>query len=170
MRRANEAIIRGRHPVPTADEVLQSMNGSTVFSKLDLRWGYHQLELTPESREITTFACIATNVSCLEWTRRASSISTRSQQRWLALLEAITYPTTSLCMGPTKRRTFSAYTRSWSGWKNVTWHRTPRNASPTWISWCSWGSFWRIRELARQKRESEGACSSEGAGKPGGGA
>ena len=32
------------------------MNGSTVFSKLDLKWGYHQLELTPKSREITNFA------------------------------------------------------------------------------------------------------------------
>ena len=56
MRRANEAVIRGRHPIPTVDEVLQNMNGSTTFSKLDLKWGYHQLELTPESREITTFA------------------------------------------------------------------------------------------------------------------
>ena len=32
------------------------MNGSKVFSKLDLKWGYHQLELSPESREIATFA------------------------------------------------------------------------------------------------------------------
>lgn len=56
MRRANEAIIRQRYPIPTVDEVLQNMNGSTVFSKLDLKWGYHQLELTPESRDITTFA------------------------------------------------------------------------------------------------------------------
>lgn len=55
MRRANEAILRGRHPIPTVDEILQSLNGSKVFSKLDLRWGYHQLELTPDSREITTF-------------------------------------------------------------------------------------------------------------------
>ena len=56
MRRANEAIIRGRHPIPTVDEILQGMNGSRTFSKLDLKWGYHHLELTPESREITTFA------------------------------------------------------------------------------------------------------------------
>ncbi|XP_070535101.1 uncharacterized protein [Ptychodera flava] len=56
MQRANEAIIRGRHPIPTVDELLQNMNGSKVFSKLDLKWGYHQLELTQESREITTFA------------------------------------------------------------------------------------------------------------------
>ena len=32
------------------------MHGSKVFSKLDLMWGCHQLELSPESREITTFA------------------------------------------------------------------------------------------------------------------
>ena len=55
MRRANEAIIRERYPIPTVDEVLQSLNQSTVFSKLDLKWGYHQLELHPDSRSITTF-------------------------------------------------------------------------------------------------------------------
>ena len=55
MRRANEAIIRERYPIPTVDEVLQSVNQSTVFSKLDLKWGYHQLELHPDSRSITTF-------------------------------------------------------------------------------------------------------------------
>ena len=34
------------------------MNGSKVFSKLDRKWEYHQLELSPESREITTFATL----------------------------------------------------------------------------------------------------------------
>ena len=56
MRRANEAIIRERLPIPTVDEVLESLNGSTVFSKLDLRWGFHQIELEPNSRDITSFA------------------------------------------------------------------------------------------------------------------
>jgi hypothetical protein len=56
MRRANEAIVRGRYPIPTVDELLQSMNGSHLFSRLDLRDAYHQLELTTESRDITTFA------------------------------------------------------------------------------------------------------------------
>ena len=40
MRRANEAIIRERHPIPTVDEVLQDMTQICVFSKLDLKWGY----------------------------------------------------------------------------------------------------------------------------------
>ena len=32
MRRANEAIERVRHPIPTVDEILQGMNGSKIFS------------------------------------------------------------------------------------------------------------------------------------------
>lgn len=55
MRQANQAITRRRYPIPTVDELLHTLNGSTVFSKLDLKWGYHQLELDNKSREITTF-------------------------------------------------------------------------------------------------------------------
>ena len=56
MRQANQAIMRRRYPIPTVDEVLHTMNGSKVFSTLDLKLEYHQLELSPEFREITTFA------------------------------------------------------------------------------------------------------------------
>lgn len=56
MRRANEAIERVRFPIPTVDEILQELNGSKVFSKLDLKWGYHQIELDEKSRDITTFS------------------------------------------------------------------------------------------------------------------
>ncbi len=55
MRQANGAIVKEHYPIPTVDEI-QGVNGSTIFSKLNLKWGYHQLELSPESREITTFA------------------------------------------------------------------------------------------------------------------
>ena len=41
--------------MPTVDDVLYQLNGSTVFSKLDLRWGFHQIELEEQSRKITTF-------------------------------------------------------------------------------------------------------------------
>ena len=56
MRQANTAIVRERHPIPTVEEILQELQGASMFSKLDLRWGYHQIELHPDSRQITTFA------------------------------------------------------------------------------------------------------------------
>lgn len=55
MERANQAIVRELHPIPTVDDVLYQLNRSTVFSKLDLRWGFHQIELEEQSRNITTF-------------------------------------------------------------------------------------------------------------------
>ena len=54
MSRANEVTVRERHPIPTIEEILYGLNGSTVFSKLDPKWGFHQVELEEESREITT--------------------------------------------------------------------------------------------------------------------
>ena len=40
MRVANRAVKRERYPIPTVDEVLQELNNSSVFSKIDLRMGF----------------------------------------------------------------------------------------------------------------------------------
>ena len=56
MRGANEAIEREKHPISIIEEVLHDLNGSTVFRKLDLKWGFHQVELyAAELRQITSF-------------------------------------------------------------------------------------------------------------------
>lgn len=57
MCQANKAIIRERYPIPTVQEMLAEINGarSRVFSKLDLKQGFFQCELDPDSRDITTF-------------------------------------------------------------------------------------------------------------------
>ena len=55
LRAANKAIKRVRHPIPTVKDISIDLNGATVFSKLDLSQAYHQLELAPKSRHITTF-------------------------------------------------------------------------------------------------------------------
>ena len=55
MRQANTAVRRVHHTIPTIEDVLQEMNGSKIFSKLDIKNAYHQIELDEKSREITTF-------------------------------------------------------------------------------------------------------------------
>ena len=54
------------------DEILQELNGATAFSKLDLMFGFHQVELEPESRNITTFA---THVGLFRYKRLMFGIS-----------------------------------------------------------------------------------------------
>lgn len=56
MREANKAIERETHPMPTIDQLVHDLNGSKVFSKMDLKAGYNQLVLDKESRPITTFS------------------------------------------------------------------------------------------------------------------
>ncbi len=56
MRKANQAIMRTRHVTPTLDDIIADLSGATVFSKIDLRSGYHQLVLDEKSRGITTFS------------------------------------------------------------------------------------------------------------------
>ena len=56
MRKANTAIIRERHVIPKIDDILTELHGACLFSKLDLREGYHQIVLDKKSRPITAFA------------------------------------------------------------------------------------------------------------------
>ena len=55
MHMANRAILCRRDPAPTAEDLLHTLNGARVFSKLDLRAGYHQLFLDEEGSNIITF-------------------------------------------------------------------------------------------------------------------
>ncbi|XP_030767526.1 uncharacterized protein K02A2.6-like [Sitophilus oryzae] len=55
MRRANSAIMRENHPLPTMDQLLPKFRGAKIFSKLDIKNAFHQIEISPASRHITTF-------------------------------------------------------------------------------------------------------------------
>ena len=57
MCQANRAVQRERFPMPYIDLTLEQMNGTKVFSPLDLYSKFHQIPLEKDSRYITTFAC-----------------------------------------------------------------------------------------------------------------
>ena len=55
MRAANTAIKQIRHPIPTVKDISMELTGAKFFSKLDMSQAYHHLQLSPESRGVTTF-------------------------------------------------------------------------------------------------------------------
>nr|XP_022901108.1 uncharacterized protein K02A2.6-like [Onthophagus taurus] len=55
-----------RYPIPRIDELLNSMQGSVIFSKIDLSQAYQQILLEENSRELTT---ISTHKGLFKYTR-----------------------------------------------------------------------------------------------------
>ena len=51
----NRAVRREYHPLPATDEVLSQLKDAKVFSKLDANSGYWQMELSEDSKDLTTF-------------------------------------------------------------------------------------------------------------------
>ena len=77
MRRANQAIIRESQPIPTIKEVLQALTGSTVFSQVDLKWGFRQILLSEKNRHVTT---VVTHRSPYRYTRLVFGAPEKYQQ------------------------------------------------------------------------------------------
>ncbi|XP_014665119.1 PREDICTED: uncharacterized protein K02A2.6-like [Priapulus caudatus] len=86
MRCANMAIKRERHSTPTINELVNDLNGATVFSKLDLNQGYNQLELDEASRYITKFA---THVGLRQFTRLNFGICSAAEVFQEAIRQAL---------------------------------------------------------------------------------
>nr|XP_037270721.1 uncharacterized protein K02A2.6-like [Rhipicephalus microplus] len=51
----NKVIQRERYILPTVEDILGQLGGAQIFSKLDARSSFHQIKLTRESEELTTF-------------------------------------------------------------------------------------------------------------------
>jgi len=54
-RQLNRVTIRNKYPLPQIDDVFDQLQDASVFSKIDLRFGYHQLKIRPEDVPKTAF-------------------------------------------------------------------------------------------------------------------
>ncbi|KAF5756737.1 putative nucleotidyltransferase, Ribonuclease H [Helianthus annuus] len=54
-RELNKLTIKNRYPLPRIDDLFDQLQGSSFYSKIDLRFGYHQLRIQEESIPKTAF-------------------------------------------------------------------------------------------------------------------
>ncbi|GKE70662.1 putative reverse transcriptase domain-containing protein, partial [Tanacetum coccineum] len=54
-RELNKLTVKNRYPLPRIDDLFNQLQGSSVYSKIDLRYGYHQLRVRDEDIPKTAF-------------------------------------------------------------------------------------------------------------------
>ncbi|GJT62216.1 putative reverse transcriptase domain-containing protein [Tanacetum coccineum] len=54
-RELNKLTVKNRYPLPRIDDLFDQLQGSSIYSKIDLRSGYHQLRVREQDIPKTTF-------------------------------------------------------------------------------------------------------------------
>ena len=54
-RRLNSITQKDRYPIPLINELIERVNGAKIFTKIDIRQGFHRIRLTKEYKDLIAF-------------------------------------------------------------------------------------------------------------------
>ena len=84
-RKPSEQIIKPGWPIPSIEEIFDTLQGSAYFTTLDMSWGFYQLPMEPKSQNYTAFS---TPFRCFKWLRMPMGL-TGSPNTFQILMEHV---------------------------------------------------------------------------------
>ena len=54
-RQLNKLTVKNKYPLPIIDDLFDQLKGASIFSKIDLRFGYHELRIKDVDAHKTAF-------------------------------------------------------------------------------------------------------------------
>ena len=88
-RELNKLTVKNRYPLSCIEDLFDQLQGKTVFSKIDLRSGYHQLRIKDEDIPKTAFYMVWTlrvYGDVLQFDERTSSVHESNESGFQGLL------------------------------------------------------------------------------------
>ncbi|MCP3887667.1 MAG: DDE-type integrase/transposase/recombinase [Desulfobulbaceae bacterium] len=90
----NDITVKDRYPLPLIQDIFDTLNGAAVFSTLDLRSGYWQIAMHPDSIKKTAFVCHAGQY---EWNRMPFGVC-NAPSFFVRAINSILAPLNKFCL------------------------------------------------------------------------
>ena len=84
-RKLKEQTIQSCWPIPSIEEIFDTLQGSAYFTTVDMSWGFYQLPMEYKSQNYTAFG---TPFGCLKWVRVLMGL-TGSPDTFQSLMEHV---------------------------------------------------------------------------------